>query len=162
MRLLNMMRDIFILGITVLMAFGVWLVFNLPNNNTDIHHVEHKLQFKPYSNKVNRTKEHNVMLNSGKMSLLGQYNNNIYTSPFYNNTFWKYVRAQETRDHLYSHNTRVDEILHALSSSEIVDVRLFSPGDVTKSTDVIHDYGSTHKWIITLKGGQKAIFKPKW
>ena len=79
----------------------------------------------------------------------------------YNEMFWEEVRRSATKEHLYSSEVDVKRIILALASAKIVRVRLFSPDQVDES-EGIYDFGSTHKWLIDLEGGQRAIFKPKW
>jgi len=81
--------------------------------------------------------------------------------------FWAHVASIATNRYLYPAEFDIDVVLHRLATAKIIEAQLFSQDDPdvnfgqTLAGGSV-DYGSTHKWLLHLDGGQLVIFKPMW
>jgi len=81
--------------------------------------------------------------------------------------FWAHVASIATNRYLYPAEFDIDVVLHRLATAKITEAQLFSQDDPdvnfgqTLAGGSV-DYGSTHKWLLHLDGGQLVIFKPMW
>ena len=81
--------------------------------------------------------------------------------------FWAHVASLATNRSLYPAEFGIDIVLHRLARVKVTEAQLFSQDD--PDVNFGHtlaggsvDYGSTHKWLLHLHGGQLVIFKPMW
>ena len=78
---------------------------------------------------------------------------------------WSRIRTWISGRHLYNEKDDVDSVLRLLATSKIKKAEAFTADDqrnLRVDDSKITDFGSTPKWLLTLEGGQRVMFKPKW
>lgn len=84
-----------------------------------------------------------------------------------NTAFWARVTSFANSRHLYPAEFCVEDVLRRLATAEVAAAQSFSRDDPDVNFGQTHvgghvDFGSTHKWLLHLDGGQLVIFKPMW
>ena len=56
------------------------------------------------------------------------------------------------------------DVIDALRHFRITSASVMKEKDITlrNHLNTTIDLGTTHKWLLTLEGGQRVIFKPDW
>ena len=131
----------------------------------DVGHItcrDSRINVNGINNKLSVTKQYSENVIVHNLNYIDQISHNVSDIRI-NPIFWKEIKYKITKHHLYPEDpVLITNVLAALASSKIIKVKIFSQIEKFTSYRDIYDFGSTHKWLLELDGGQKAIFKPKW
>ena len=84
-----------------------------------------------------------------------------------NTAFWARVASLSNSRYLYPVEFRAQDAISRLATAEVKSAQCFCREELGINFGRTNvggpvDFGSTHKWLLELDGGQLVIFKPMW